>query len=155
MRRVASRPSRVGIRISMSTTSGRIAVAGFHGLVDARDSVRREWRDSTSSCAVVAWMTMIANLDIDMRRLDDLCRRYGIARLEVFGSVARGEGSADSDVDLLYELIPGTSLGWEIEDLQDELSELFGRSVDLVSKRALHRELRPVVLAEACVLYAA
>lgn len=98
---------------------------------------------------------MIANLDIDMRRLHDLCRRYGIARLEVFGSVARGERRADSDVDLLYELIPGTSLGWEIEDLQDELSELFGRSVDLVSKRALHRELRPVVLAEACVLYAA
>lgn len=48
MRRVASRPSGVGIRISMSTTSGRIAVAGFHGLVDARDSVCREWRDSTS-----------------------------------------------------------------------------------------------------------
>jgi uncharacterized protein len=98
---------------------------------------------------------MIAGLDLDMQRLDDLCRRYGIARLEVFGSVGRGEETADSDVDLLYELAPGASLGWEIADVQDELSELFGRPVDLVSKRALHRELRPVVLAEARELYAA
>jgi uncharacterized protein len=98
---------------------------------------------------------MIAGLDLDMQRLADLCRRYGIARLEVFGSVGRGEQTADSDVDLLYELAPGASLGWEIADVQDELSDLFGRPVDLVSKRSLHRELRPVVLAEARELYAA
>ena len=98
---------------------------------------------------------MIDGLDLDMQRLADLCRRYGIARLDVFGSVGRGEATADSDIDLLYELAPGASLGWEIADVQDELSELFGRPVDLVSKRALHRELRPVVLAEARELYAA
>lgn len=98
---------------------------------------------------------MIADLDFDMQQLDALCRRFGIARLEIFGSFARGESSADSDLDLLYELAPGAALGWEIADLQEELSELFGRPVDLVSKRALHRELRPVVLAEARELYAA
>ncbi len=98
---------------------------------------------------------MIDGLDLDMQRLADLCRRYGIARLDVFGSVGRGDATADSDIDLLYELAPGASLGWEIADVQDELSELFGRPVDLVSKRALHRELRPVVLAEARELYAA
>lgn len=94
-------------------------------------------------------------LDVDMQRLDELCRRYGVARLEVFGSVARGEAGETSDLDLLYEMAPGAKLGWEIDDLQDELSELFGRSVDLVSKRALHRRLRPAVLAEARELYAA
>ena len=98
---------------------------------------------------------MIDGLDLNMQRLADLCRRYGIARLDVFGSVGRGDATADSDIDLLYELAPGASLGWEIADVQDELSELFGRPVDLVSKRALHRELRPVVLAEARELYAA
>jgi predicted nucleotidyltransferase len=100
-------------------------------------------------------VVVIADLDFDMQRLDALCRRFGVARLEVFGSFARGEDTADSDLDLLYELEPGAALGWEIEDLQDELSALFGRPVDLVSKRALHRELRPVVLAQARELYAA
>lgn len=97
----------------------------------------------------------VTGLDVDTQRLAELCRRYGVARLEVFGSVARGEADETSDLDLLYELTPGAKLGWEIEDLQDELSELFARPVDLVSKRALHRRLRRAVLAEALELYAA
>jgi predicted nucleotidyltransferase len=56
---------------------------------------------------------------------------------------------------LLYTLEPGTRLGWEIEDLSDELSALFGRPVDLVAKVALHPRLRDNVLAEAKLLYAA
>jgi predicted nucleotidyltransferase len=75
--------------------------------------------------------------------------------LEVFGSIARDGGHPDSDIDVLYELGSGVRLGWAIEDLADELSELFGRSVDLVSRRALHKRLRPTVLAEARLLYAA
>jgi len=97
----------------------------------------------------------VAALDYDERKLAELCRRYGIARLEVFGSVARGTAGPDSDVDLLYELAPGATLGWEIDDLQQQLSELLGRRVDLVSKRALHRRLQAEVLAEAQELYAA
>ncbi|MEX0650589.1 MAG: nucleotidyltransferase domain-containing protein, partial [Actinomycetota bacterium] len=67
----------------------------------------------------------------------------------------RGEERPDSDVDVLYELAPGARLGWNIEDLTDELSDLFGRPVDLVSRKALHERLREAVLAEALVLYAA
>jgi predicted nucleotidyltransferase len=88
-------------------------------------------------------------------RLDELCRRFGVARLEAFGSIGRGDGGEESDLDLLYELAPGAALGWEIEELEAELGELFGRPVDLVSKRSLHRRLRPAVLAEALELYAA
>jgi predicted nucleotidyltransferase len=73
----------------------------------------------------------------------------------IFGSVARGTAEPSSDVDVLYELQPGRRLGWEIEDLSDELSELFGRPVDLVSRAALHERLRAAVLAEAQPLYAA
>lgn len=69
--------------------------------------------------------------------------------------MSRGEERSDSDVDVLYELVPGARLGWAIEDLADELSEVFGRNVDLVSRRALHQRLRDAVLAEARVLYAA
>jgi predicted nucleotidyltransferase len=92
--------------------------------------------------------------DVDLDRLDELCRRYGIARLEVFGSIARGEPDDGSDIDLLYELAPEARLGWEIVDLEDALADLFGRSVDLVSKRALHKKVRPTVLAEARLLFA-
>jgi len=88
-------------------------------------------------------------LDVDRARLDALCRRFGIARLDVFGSVARGEDGPESDVDLLYELARGRSLGWEIEDLSQDLANLFGRPVDLVSRKALHPLIRDQVLADA------
>lgn len=94
-------------------------------------------------------------LDVDLDRIAEICRRYGVARLEVFGSVSRGEERPDSDVDVLYELAPGARLGWEVEDLTDELSEVLGRPVDLVSRRSLHERLREAVLAEARLLYAA
>jgi len=92
---------------------------------------------------------------VDTERLAAVCSRYGIARLMIFGSVARGTAEPSSDVDILYELLPGRRLGWEIEDLTDELSELFGRPVDLLSRAVLHDRLRETVLAEARPLYAA
>ena len=91
----------------------------------------------------------------DPERLAAICDRYGIAELWVFGSTARGDAGPDSDVDLLYELLPGRRLGWQIEQLSDELAELFGRPVDLVARHALHDRLRPAVLAQAKTLYAA
>lgn len=93
--------------------------------------------------------------DVDIERLDGVCRRFGIAALLVFGSVARGDSGPDSDLDLLYDLAPGARLGWEIEDLVDELSDIFGRPVDLVSCTALHPMLRAEVFDEARPIYAA
>ena len=95
------------------------------------------------------------DLRVDEGLLAAVCERYGIAQLMIFGSVARGTANATSDLDILYELLPDRRLGWEIEDLSDELSELFGSRVDLVSRTALHLRLRAAVLAEAEPLYAA
>lgn len=92
---------------------------------------------------------------VDGARVADVCRRYGVAELAVFGSVARGEASEASDVDLLYVLVPGAHLGFAINELEDELAKLFDRPVDLVAKRALHRLIRDDVLTEARTLYAA
>lgn len=92
---------------------------------------------------------------IDQARLAEVCRRYGVAELSVFGSAARGEVTAGSDVDVLYVLAPGVRLGFGINRLEDELSELFGRPVDLVAKKALHRLLREDVTSQARMLYAA
>jgi uncharacterized protein len=98
---------------------------------------------------------IIPGVEVDEARLAAVCDRYGIAELKVFGSRVRGTARPDSDIDILYTLRPGRRLGWEIEQLADELAELFGRQVDLVSVRALHPLLRPSVLAEARPLYAA
>jgi uncharacterized protein len=100
-------------------------------------------------------MSTPGHLDVDPTRLAEVCARYGVARLLVFGSVARGSATPTSDVDVLYELKPGHRLGWEIEDLADELAELLGRPVDLVSLAGLHRRLEGVVLADAQPFYAA
>ena len=89
-------------------------------------------------------------------RLHEVCERYGIARLEVFGSAARGEDTDESDIDLLYALAPGVRLGWAglLKELTDELEQILGHPVDPISRNAIHARLRDV-LAEAKPLYAA
>ncbi len=85
-------------------------------------------------------------------RLREICERYGIAELEVFGSVARGEARPDSDVDLLFVLRPDARLGFGLFRLEDELAELFGRRVDLLAKDSVHHLLRDAILADAKLL---
>lgn len=92
---------------------------------------------------------------IDRSRLREVCERYGVASLEVFGSVARGEERQDSDIDLLFTLKPGRRLGFSLFDLEDELSAVLGRPVDLVRRSSINTYIRDQVLAEARPLYAA
>jgi hypothetical protein len=100
-------------------------------------------------------MMISPGVEADEVRLAAICDKYGIAELKIFGSRARGEERPDSDIDVLYTLQPGRRLGWDIEQLADELTELFGRQVDLVSLRSLHPLLQSSVLAEARPFYAA
>ncbi|MDA8323712.1 MAG: nucleotidyltransferase family protein [Actinomycetota bacterium] len=100
-------------------------------------------------------MQIAPDLDVDDAALAAVCGRYGIAELKIFGSRARGTARPGSDIDVLYTLLPGRKLGWEIEQLADELASLLGHPVDLISTRALHPRLKPAVLAEARPLYAA
>ncbi|MEV1239138.1 nucleotidyltransferase family protein [Nonomuraea sp. NPDC050022] len=88
-------------------------------------------------------------------QLVKLCERYGIAELAVFGSVARGEDGDGSDIDLLYVLKPDSNIGLEFFAFQEELEDLLGRKVDVVSKEGLHWVIRDQILTDARVLYAA
>jgi predicted nucleotidyltransferase len=91
----------------------------------------------------------------DGAQLEDLCRRHGIRRLSVFGSALRGESRPDSDLDVLVEFEPGSKVGLRFITIQDELSALFGRPVDLNTPAFLSRHFRERVLHEARALYEA
>jgi len=68
-----------------------------------------------------------------------LRRKYPIRRMALFGSWARGEQGAQSDVDILVDVDPTIGLGFV--SLADELERLLGRKVDLVSRRAIRQPL--------------
>lgn len=72
----------------------------------------------------------------------ELCRRYGVTRLEVFGSAARGDDfdPAQSDVDLLVAFTPEARFNFAgFADLKNALEALFGRKVDLVDRPAIEK----------------
>lgn len=76
---------------------------------------------------------------------------HGARNVRVFGSVARGESSAGSDLDLLIEWEPGRSLFDQVH-LTQELQELLGVRVDIATERSLHPTLRHRILREAVPL---
>jgi uncharacterized protein len=86
----------------------------------------------------------------------ELCRRYRVTELSLFGSAARGETRPDSDIDLLVEFLPGANVSlFRHFAAERELSALLNRNVDLVSKRALREPLRKEIIPQARLLYAA
>jgi predicted nucleotidyltransferase len=98
----------------------------------------------------------LGTVDVEEARLREICRRYGVRELAVFGSAARGEMRQESDIDLLVEFFPEAEVGLlEHAGLMLELSQLFGRKVDLVSKRGLKLLIRDSILSEARSVYAA
>ena len=88
----------------------------------------------------------------DIRRLRpqimELARQYRAREVSVFGSVARGDSQANSDVDFLVDFEDGYKLSDHIRLLQ-ALRELLACNVDLVDRRAVRSEIRDDVLAEA------
>lgn len=101
-------------------------------------------------------MTIAAGIELPHAKLADICRRNHIGQLAVFGSAARGQMRPDSDIDLLVEFLPEADVGLlQHIAAEREFSELLGRKVDLVSKRALRDALKESVLSEARLIYAA
>ena len=80
--------------------------------------------------------------------LPTLRAKYGVVRLSVFGSAVRDEMDGGSDIDLLveFERVPGF---FKFVEMEDELSELLQRKVDLVMRPALRPRIGRRVLAEA------
>jgi len=101
-------------------------------------------------------MTIAPGIVLPEGQLAEICRRYEVRELAVFGSAVRGEMRPDSDIDFLVDFLPGARVGLiELSAMMRELARLVGRRVDLAVKPALKPLIRPAVLAEARVLYAA
>jgi uncharacterized protein len=94
-----------------------------------------------------------AKIEIPVERLQAFCRRHHIRRLALFGSVLRDDFQPDSDVDVIVEFESGHVPGLEFFAMQDELSGIFGRTVDLNTPGFLSAHFRDRVLADAEVQY--
>ena len=99
-------------------------------------------------------------LDLPRNELVSFCERWKVSELALFGSVLREDFRADSDIDALAT--PAPDARWTLFDLmhmQEELGQLFGRKVDLVSRRGLETSRnyirRAAILDTARVVYAA
>ena len=77
-------------------------------------------------------------------QIADICRRYGVRRMQMFGSAAQGQEQLGSDVDLLVEFMPDQyPTGFALVDMQDELSTVFdGRAIDLAFPSVLNNPFR-------------
>ncbi len=87
------------------------------------------------------------------RRADILrvAAAHGASRVRLFGSVARQESRSDSDIDLLVELQPGRGL-LDLIAIKQELEDLLGQTVDVVTEAAVSPYFREQVLSEAVAL---
>lgn len=85
-------------------------------------------------------------------RVDDICEKYGVSYLGLFGSLARGEAGPDSDVDLLVKFDDHNNIGlFELDRVQRDLEMRFGRKVDLVTK--LNKYIQPEAAKDMKTLY--
>lgn len=101
-----------------------------------------------------------AHIQIPKEKIAEFCRKWKIREFSFFGSVLRDDFRPDSDIDVLvtFDESARHSL-FELVDMQDELKEIFGREVDLVSRRGVESSRnyirRHAILSSAEAIYAA
>ena len=118
-----------------------LAAEGSFSRRGPRSSERaRPWplRSSMDSRAVGQ-----TRIDLPLDRLAEICRRYHVRELALFGSVLRDDFGPESDVDILVEFQPGATPGLAFFGMEIELSELLGRRVDLNTPVCFGPVLRP------------
>lgn len=99
---------------------------------------------------------LINGVRIPESEITEICRRYGIARLSLFGSILREDFTPESDVDVLVEFSAGRRVGLvTFARIARELEALIGRNVDLREAEDLSHLFRDRVVREARLVHAA
>lgn len=96
---------------------------------------------------------MAARIHTDSQKIAEFCRRHHIRKLAFFGSVLRDDFGPESDVDVLVEFEPGHVPGLALFSMEEELSRILGRKVDLNTQGFLSPYFRDRVLSEAEIQY--
>ena len=99
-------------------------------------------------------------LPIPSRKIEAFCRKWRIAEVCLFGSVLRDDFGPDSDVDVMVSFRPDADWGLlDLARMQEELEGIFGRNVDLLTRRGVERShnriRREAILRSAEPIYAA
>ena len=102
-------------------------------------------------------MTGSARINLPMERIQDFCRRYGVAEFALFGSVLRDDFRPDSDVDVMLQFKPGYGFTFEnTPAIEDDLAAIFGRRIDVIEKGKIGNPFRRhTILSSYRVVYAA
>jgi predicted nucleotidyltransferase len=134
----------------------------FHLAVYATASVNH---DVLRVCASLGWDTstlitmekeVFPGRGLPMDAIHELCHRYRVKELSLFGSALRADFARESDLDFLVEFDADAVIGFlELARMQNELSKMVGRRVDLVPKQGLKSPIRHEVIRSAKVLYEA
>jgi predicted nucleotidyltransferase len=103
-------------------------------------------------------MQVNGNLKVDEAALADVCARWRITEIALFGSVLREDFGPESDIDVLLTFEEGAPWSlWDLADLQDELEKVFGRSIDIAERPAVEESRNPFrkreILGSARVVY--
>jgi predicted nucleotidyltransferase len=98
----------------------------------------------------------VAHIEVPEAQIAELCRRNGIRKLALFGSVVTGRFTDSSDIDILVDFRPQERVGFfRLADIEEALGRLFGgRKVDLRTPMDLSRYFRDQVVRDALVIYA-
>lgn len=93
-------------------------------------------------------MTLLQRVKANRLEILDAAKRHKVANPRLFGSVAKGLETPDSDIDILVDALPGTTL-FDLGGLQEELQTLLKTRVDVVTAKGLKMSLRQQILSEA------
>lgn len=92
-------------------------------------------------------------LKYDHKQLLEICEKYGVRELRIFGSFANGNANSESDVDILYEFNDSSKIGIEITDFAEDLENLFQRKVDIVSLKHVPEYLSELMIDPSVLIY--
>ena len=83
--------------------------------------------------------------------LVEVLKKYGVRKAAIFGSVARGDDTEDSDIDIIVEFVDGKSL-LDLVALKLELQKMLGKEIDIITYNSIHPLLKEKILSEQVVI---